>query len=217
MPEFEKLRGPLAVIKRSAILWWDDLINAMLISVVWLLAWATIVLGPPATFGLFAIAQDLVAGDVTGVGGLLAGGKRYFWKSWLWMVINIVVMILMLNAIFFYAQIENTFTRILAGIFAGAGAAWVIAQFYALPFYFFQENPSLRIALRNGLYTFLAAPVYTLVVFGLVALVAVSFTVIFPLVLGGPVFIALLGSVAVRERVATFRQKMEPNNGAHKP
>jgi hypothetical protein len=69
-----------------------------------------------------------------------------------------------------------------------------------------QERKHLGMALRNGLFTALAAPGYTTVVAGVAALIAaLSVAVVAPLFLGGPCLIAALGNRAVRERVETYR------------
>ncbi len=86
------------------------------------------------------------------------------------------------------------------------GLMWLGVQFYPLPYLMEQEEKSLRLALRNGLFTLLAAPGYTLVVVsGAVVIAALSIGVVAPLFLGGPCLIAVLGTHAVRERIETYQ------------
>jgi membrane protein implicated in regulation of membrane protease activity len=69
-----------------------------------------------------------------------------------------------------------------------------------------QESKHLGIALRNGLFTALAAPGFTLVVVGVGALIVVlSVVLIFPLFLGVPCLVILLGNRAVIERLGTYQ------------
>jgi hypothetical protein len=69
-----------------------------------------------------------------------------------------------------------------------------------------QAEKRVGLALRNGLFTALAAPGYTLVVVGVAVLVAgLSAGTIALLFLGGPCLIATLGSRAVVERLETYR------------
>jgi uncharacterized membrane protein YesL len=86
------------------------------------------------------------------------------------------------------------------------GAAWLIVQFYTLPYLMEQQEQRIGVALRNGLFTALAAPGYTLVVAGAAALVAaLSIGTVALLFLGGPCLVAALGNRAIVERLETYR------------
>lgn len=68
-----------------------------------------------------------------------------------------------------------------------------------------QERKSLPLALRNGLFTILAAPGYSLVVMGAaLSVAAVALALVAPLVLGGPGLLALIAGHAVRDRIETY-------------
>lgn len=202
----KRLPVPLRVIAWALSDWWDDWINMALINLVWLLCWVTIVLGPPATFGLYYVTNQLVHGRSLGLRGLVEGGKRYFAKSWLWMLLNLVVAVVSAVNIWFYGQLDADWAAIVQVFPLFLGLAWLVVQFYALPYLMEQKEESLKLALRNGLFTLLAAPGYTVVVAGLVALIAVlSVWLVAPLLIGGPCLIATLGNRAVRERLETYR------------
>jgi uncharacterized membrane protein YesL len=202
----KRLPIPLQVIVRALSDWWDDWVNMALIGLVWSLSWVTIVLGPPATFGLYYVTNQLAHGRSLGLSGFVEGGKRYFAKSWLWMLLNLVVAGVVVTNAWFYAQFDADWAVIVRVFPPFLGLAWLVVQFYALPYLMEQEEESLRLALRNGLFTLLAAPVYTAVVAGLAALIAVlSVWLVAPLLLGGPCLIAVLGNRAVRERLETYR------------
>src|SRR5439155_7737879 len=82
---------------------------------------------------------------------------------------------------------------------------WLVTQFYALPYFMEQSEKRLLLAMRNGLFTALASPLYTLIVVGFAAIIAViSVALVALLFLGGPAYIAILGSRAVLERIETF-------------
>ena len=204
----KRLPVPLQVVVQALYDWWDDWVNMALISLIWLLCWATIVLGPPATFGLYYVTNQLAHGRSLGLRGLLEGGRRYFLKSWLWMLLNLVAAAVMVTNIWFYAQFDADWAGIVQVFPLFLGLAWLVVQFYALPYLMEQKDESLKLALRNGLFTLLAAPGYTAVVAGLAALIAVlSVLLVAPLLLGGPCLIAALGNRAVRERLETYRMR----------
>lgn len=196
---------PLQVIGQALRDWWDDWVNMAVINFIWLLCWVTIVLGPPATFGLYYVTNQLAHGRSLGPRGLLEGGRRYFLKSWLWMLLNLVAAAVLAANIWFYGQFDADWAGIVRVFALFLSLAWLVVQFYALPYLMEQEEKSLKLALRNGLFTFLAAPGYTAVVAGLAALlVFLSVWLVAPLLLGTPCLIAALGNRAVRERLETY-------------
>ena len=211
----KRLPVPLQVVAQALSDWWDDWINMALISLVWLLCWVTVVLGPPATFGLYYVTNQLAHGRSLGLRGLLEGGRRYLRQSWRWMLLNLLVAVVVVTNVWFYGQFDADWAAIVQPFPLLLGLAWLVVQFYALPYLMEQKTESLRPALRNGLFTLLAAPGYTAVVAGLAALVAVlSVVLVAPLFVGGPCLIAALGNRAVRERLETYRvREQEASRG----
>jgi uncharacterized membrane protein YesL len=204
----KRLPVPLQVVLQALSDWWDDWVNMALISLVWLLCWVTIVLGPPATFGLYYVTNQLARGRSLGLSGFVEGGKRYFAKSWLWMLLNLVVAVVLAVNAWFYGQFDAGWAGIGQALPLFLSLAWLVVQFYALPYLMEQKEESLKLALRNGLFTFLAAPGYTAVVTGLAALIAVlSVWLVAPVFLGTPCLIATLGNRAVQERLETYRAR----------
>ncbi len=202
----KKLPVPLQVVAQALRDWWDDWINMVVINLVWLLCWLTIVLGPPATFGIYYVTNQLAHGQSLGLRGMIEGGKRYFFHSWLWMLLNLAAGLLVTVNMMFYQQFASVWAQFLQAFHVFLGLTWLVVQFYALPYLMEQERKHLGMALRNGLFTALASPGYTLVVAGLAALVVVlSLLLVIPLFLGGPCLIAALGTRAVRERLETYR------------
>lgn len=196
----------LRVIGHALSAWWDDWVNQVVINLIWVGCWVTVVLGPPATFGLYYVANRLAYGQSLGPRGLLEGARRYFLKSWLWMVLNLVILAILILNLIFYAALAAAWTDWVMAFLVLLGLAWLVIQFYTLPYVMEQEHRHLRLALRNALFTALAAPGYTLMVVGFaILLLVLSVGLIFPLLLGGPCLIAVLGSHAVRERLETYR------------
>lgn len=196
---------PLQVVGRSLRSWWDDWINMVVVNLLLSLAWLTIVLGPPATLGLYYVANHLARGQSLGPRGLLEGGRRYFLQSWVWFLLNLAVALILGVNYFFYASLTPNWADFLKSGFILLGLAWLVVQFYALPFFIAQQEKRVGLALRNGLFTALAAPGYSLVVAGAAGLVAgISIGTVALLFLGGPCLTAVLGSTAVLERLETY-------------
>lgn len=196
---------PIQVIGRSLTDWWDDWVNMVVVNLLLCLGWLTIVLGPPATFGLYYVTKYLARGQSLGPRALLEGGRRYFWQSWIWFLMNLVVALVIGANYFFYSSLSPTWANFLQAAFALLALAWLMVQFYAVPYLMEQEEKRIVLALRNGLFTALAAPGYTLVVAVAAALViGLSAGTVSLLFLGGPCLVALLGSRAVLERLESY-------------
>jgi uncharacterized membrane protein YesL len=200
-----QLSAPLKVIAQAVVDWWDGVFTLAIIGVVWIFCWITVLLGPPATFGLYYVANRLAHGENVGVRGFIDGGRRFFLMSWMWALLNVMAVIALgVNALF-YGQIDAVWALGLQVFVLGLGLLWLSIQFYTLPYMMEQDQKQLRLALRNGLITTLAAPVYTLMLLSLSAvLVVLSFVLVFPLIMGAPGLIAALGNHAVLERLEAF-------------
>ena len=201
------------MIGRALVTWWDDWIQMVIVNLAWAILCLTVILAPPATFGLYSVTHDLRRGQSRGLSGLLEGLRKYFWASWRWALLNLAVVSVLLVSYAFYSQIPATWSGGLAGLILVLGAVWLIVQFYAVPFYMEQEQQSLKLAVRNGLFTALAAPGYTLVLtLAAAVLVAASVALVGPLFLGGPCLLALLGHSAVHERLIAFGKRPSEDN-----
>lgn len=201
-----ELPAPVRVILNALNDWWADWVHMVAINLAWALCWLTVVLGPPATLGVYHVANELAHGRSLGLAGLLEGGRRYFWTSWQWALLNLFAAAIAALNVWFYAQFDAAWTELLRALLWLLGIGWLVVQFYALPYLMEQETKSLSVALRNGLFTALAAPGYTAVVAGVGALVAaLSVGTVALLFLGGPCLVAVLGNHAVRERLETYR------------
>jgi uncharacterized membrane protein YesL len=204
------LLSPLIIVKDGLILWWDEWINWIVISILWTLCWLTIVLGPPATFGIYFIAGSLVDGESLGVRGMLDGGREYFAKSWLWMAVNVAVVALITYNIFFYSQVETYWAQLIEGILLFIGLLWITVQLYAIAYLIRQEEKSLRMAWRNALFTILASPYHALIVFIFIfLLLALSLLTVLPIFFGFPGLVVVLANRAVKDRVNVFKSRLE--------
>jgi uncharacterized membrane protein YesL len=201
-----RLPVPLQVVGRALRDWWDDWVNMAVLNLLLALAWLTIILGPPATFGLYYVTNRLAHGQSLGPQGLIEGGRRYFIASWRWMLLNLAVAVLLGVSYVFYASLPAAWANFIQAAFILLAASWLIVQFYALPYLMEQEEQRVGLALRNAVFTALAAPGYTLVVVGVAALIAaLSIGTVAFLFLGGPCLLAALGNRAVIERLETYQ------------
>lgn len=206
-----KIRFPasLRVFGRAFIDWWDSWLDMVLVSGVWFICQLTIILGPPATFGAYYMIGELhTSGTSLGLRGVWDGARKYFGRSLLWGLMNWVAIGLLYVNIGFYGRINAWWGLTLELIVAVMGVLWFCANFYALPYFMLFEVPSLKTALRNGILTTLAAPLYTIVLLAIsIVLLALSVGIVLPVFLGVPGLVAVIGFKAVNDRLVAFGLK----------
>jgi hypothetical protein len=207
-PDVRNLPPPFDVIAQAFVDWWEELFRFVGLSVVWMLCWLTVILGPPATFGLYYVTNRIVHKEYLGLGGFVEGSRRYFVKSWLWALLNLVAFVLLLVSFVFYGQIGALWSIFPQVFIFALSITWLCAQFFALPYLMEQEEKRLGVALRNGLLTTLAAPVYSLIIvaFSGIALL-LGIVLVLPIILGAPALVSALGNHAVLERLEAFGKR----------
>lgn len=201
----EKLPAPLRTILVAFFDWWDDLVAQSVMSLVWSVSLLTVVLAPPVTFGIYYVQHQYVRGENPGLRGMVEGARRYFFKSWQWMFVNLLLVGVFSASFQAYgllgglaAELGRTFTLFLA-------LFWLTMQFYAIPFVMAQEHPSLRLAWRNSFFLVMASPFYLLALFLFLFVYGViSLLLVFPVILGWISMVSILGAQAVRDRLETF-------------
>ena len=200
-------RHPVISVTLAALRdWYDDFIGILVLNFLWMLSWMTIILGPPFTFGMGQYAHAMAYGRNEGFSAILEGARRYVIKSWLAFTIFLLGLLILGVNIAFYWRMNQVWAAALSGLFALMLILWVMTHFYALAYFFELSEPSWKTALKNGLFTILAAPGYSFLVAGLgVGLLSLSMTFIIPLFFGIPVFTTLLAARSVRERIETYR------------
>ena len=200
-----KLPDAFQVIGRSVVDWWDSWLDLVGAVVVWILAQVTIVLGPPATFGLYYTAHALVNGESLGWRGVVEGGRKYFGKSWLWFLLSALGFMLIYSNIQFYGMFDNVWAAYAQIFFVLVGYVWLVAQFYALAFLVEMKEKKLLFAIRNGFFVGMASPLFSLLIilFGMVVM-AFSVILVLPVFFGMPALFPILGVRAVYNRLEAY-------------
>jgi hypothetical protein len=198
----------IRVIGKSIVEWWDGWLDFEIMTIVWIFAQITVILGPPATFGVYHVIHLMSReGEATGVRGMLQGARMYFGKSLIWGVINWIVLILAAMNISFYNQMTNTIGMIAQWIVILLTVTYLVTQFYAVAFFMQMKDDQKKIfvAMRNGLFLALGTPLFTLVLilFSL-ALIGLSVGLVIPIFLGVPALIAVVGTRGMIDRLESF-------------
>lgn len=201
------LRFPASfkVIGRSAVDWWDSWIDMVVITLLWFVAQLTVILGPPATFGYYYVIQQMLNGESLGARGLIQGARRFFGKSWQWGALNLLAVLVLAYNFQFYGSIKASWGLYLQVLTGMVIFLYMSTTFYGLAYFMALEQHSLRIALKNGFLTTLAAPLYSLILFVFSLLVgALSGLLVLPLALGLPGLVPICGFRAMEDRLIAF-------------
>ncbi len=208
------MRASSGVVWRTLRLWYDGMLGLAVLNALWVAAALTVILLPPATAGLYAVTHSLAHGTGQRLDDFVTGARRYVWASYRWALLNGVVAALLAVDLLFYSGTESLWGFVVQAGLSMAGLLWLAAQLYFWPFMFEQEDKRVRVALKNAFFLVLASPFYALVMLSTVALLGVlSVAVVLPLAVFWVSFTALLGSVAVFERLTTFG-KLQPDTHA---
>lgn len=198
------LPEPVRLIWKALLVWWDGWLSLLLYGLVWLLCWITIVLGPPATFGFFFAVRGWMDEKETRWNQYYQMGKKYFFISWAWFLANLIILFLVFANNVFYANLAGDLGQVMKIFVLGVGFVWVAVQFYALPYFVLLDNKNLFIAWKNGLFTILASPLFSLAIWIALGVLLFLHLTIMPLLFGGPGLIVLLSSMAVEDRIEKF-------------
>ena len=199
-----KIPEPLRLIWKALRIWWEGWLSLLLFGLVWILCWATLVLGPPATFGFFFAVRKWMVEKETRWDQYYQMGKKYFFISWAWFLANLLVLFLVFANNAFYDNLVGGLGRVMQTFAMGVGFLWATVQFYALPYFVLLEKKNLFIAWKNSLFTILASPIFSLAIWGGLGLLLALHLTIMPIFFGGPGLIVLLASLAVEDRIKKF-------------
>jgi uncharacterized membrane protein YesL len=200
-----RLPPVLRVFGQAMADWWDGWLPLMLINFAASICVLFILPGPPAIFALYVVANELAHGRSVDFGDFTAGLRRYFFKSWQWAVPNLLVAFLVWIALRYYGTLGSELGTVLQVLVIVVAAVWIMVQFFALPYLIEQQDKRLILAWRNGLFTSLASPLFTLsAIIVAILIVVISIATVALVFLGGACLFALFGTRVVFNRLEAF-------------
>ncbi len=139
------------------------------------------------------------------------GIKLYWWKSYLLAGLNVLAAVIFYTNFRFYGQFEGQWAVIVRGLFVGLAAMWALIQVYVFPMLLEQEEPKLRMALRNAAFLTFASPITTLTLVVLLAVVAaISVGLTLPFAVAMMAVLGLAANEAVLALLIHFKIRQPP-------
>ena len=137
-------------LKEALIDAWDALIPLVGLNLLWVVLTLLVVTAFPAYAGLHFATNQIAHGQSAGIRDFFEGFKKYFWISWKYGLINLVLYFLVAVNLRFYGGFEGFGFVLLQGFFVAFTVLWTVVQMYVFPFILEQEEPSIKMAFRNS-------------------------------------------------------------------
>jgi len=185
---------------------WEELYSLAIVNVVWLLASMTILLFPVTVAGMYYVTNRVAHGKTFHFSDFIEGIKKFWWRSLIWFLANILfVIIIYTNLAFYSSNFKGLWVAFVGGFWLALLAFWLTMQMYFWPMLIEQKETKMLLAWRNAAFLVLASPFFSFFVatFHLL-LIAVSFALGLPLIFVCMAAVGLLANNAVLVLLVKF-------------
>jgi len=177
---------------------YDELFLWVWLSVLWWVGTVLVLPAAPVAAGLHAVANRSANYKRVDSGFFWDAAKGNIKRSWLLVGMNFVLLGLVIWNIAYYANSPSTWGRFVVILWLWVLVLVKMSGQYLLPLYFQQDDPSLRLLVRNAFILALQHPLYTLLMLIFqITLVVVSFATVLPIFLLMPAAVAVAANVGL--------------------
>lgn len=176
---------------------YDELFLCVFMSVVWWGGTLLVVTAAPATLGVNNVANRMANYKRVDSSFFWEAARSYMGRGWLLYLISLLLPIIIGVSIVFYLGAAG-WLRLLAFVCMWLLLFALMIGQYFFPLFWQQDEPDIRLILRNAALLALQNPLYSflILVFQLL-LIAISIAITLPLFLLTPALIALCGNFAL--------------------
>src|SRR5204862_3975459 len=103
----------------------------------------------------------LAHGKPAGWRDVIEGFRRYFWRSWLWGLLNVAVIMILGSNLIFYSMGKESWSVVAQAMVGAVILIWLALQMHTFPLMIEQEKPKLLQALRNSFVILVKRPFYS--------------------------------------------------------
>ncbi|RLT38244.1 MAG: hypothetical protein DWI57_12365 [Chloroflexi bacterium] len=177
---------------------YDELFLWVWLSVLWWAGTLLILPAAPVAAGLYAVANRSANYKRVDSGFFWDAAKSQIKRSWLMVGTSLILHIAVLMNIAFYANSAVSWARFVTILWLWVIALVMMGSQYFLPLFWQQEDPSLRLIIRNAFILALQHPLYTLLMLIFqIALIVISFATVLPIFLLMPASVAVAANVGL--------------------
>ena len=202
------MREALQVVRVAWRQTGEDIFTTLVVNLLWLVLCGLVVTAPVATVALFYVTNRLAHEEPTDVRDFFLALRQYFGVGARWGLINLLVLFFLGGDVVLTGRlVQGSWLPFVQGFYVAAFLSWLLVQFYALPFLFEQENPSVRLALRNGAVMLGRNLSFSLALMFLLGIVLTVTTLLFLIIAAaGGILFSLVANHAVLNRLAAAKQ-----------
>lgn len=177
---------------------YEELFLCVFLSLVWWAGTLLVVTAAPATLGLHRVANRMANYQRVDSGFFWEAARQNIGRGWLLYLINVLLPVAVGFNIWFYLQSPATWMRIIAIAWLWILLVVTMMLQYLFPLFWQQDEPSLKLVLRNALLLALRYPLYTfLMLLFQVVLIVICVGTTLPAVLLMPALIAIAANFAL--------------------
>lgn len=177
---------------------YDELFLWVWLSVLWWVGTVLILPAAPVAAGLHAAANRSANYKRVDSGFFWDAVKGHIGRSWLLVGTSLVLHVAVLMNIAFYGNSTASWSRFVTILWLWVIVLVMMGGQYLLPLYWQQDDPSLRLMIRNAFILALQHPLYALLMLLFqLALIAISFATVLPIFLLMPASVAVAANVGL--------------------
>lgn len=159
---------------------------------------------PPITGALYSVAIHLAREERIEFGYFWAGFKAHFWQSWKVGIVALLGLGILVVDVLFYLGSENMAFKVVGFVVLWVLLFWALIQIYLMPLSLIQEDPRLRIMLKNASLLTLAFPLYGVTIL-IVAVLATALSVVI-VVLLATIWMPFVAILFCRAAISSVRE-----------
>jgi len=193
---------PFQLLWQAIRAWWDEFVFLLVLNFIWLLAQLTVVLGPPATLGLYAVARRVLDHELVGFGDFWRAGRDGFGRAWIWGAAQLAVCGVLGFNLLVYGNRPGVGFLALRYAWTLLLLAWFALNLYYWPLNLAQSDQRFLTTIGNAARMALINPGFT-IAYALIALLFAAISVLSGVLLGTVLgaWLALWGTLVVRDRL----------------
>lgn len=177
---------------------YDELFLWVWVSVLWWAGTLLVLPAAPVAAGLHAVANRSANYKRVDSSFFWDAAKGQIKRSWLMVGTSLLLHVAILMNIAFYANSTASWSRFVTILWLWVIVLVMMGAQYFLPLFWQQEDPSLRLVIRNAFILALQHPLYSLLMLLFqLTLIAVGFATVLPIFLLMPASVAVAANVGL--------------------
>jgi hypothetical protein len=186
------------VMGRSLKALYDELFLWVWLSVLWWVGTFLIVTAAPVTLGLHRAANRVANYKRVDSGFFYESARSHIGGGWLLYALTILMFVGVVLNIAFYLNSPASWMQLVGIIFIWILILLLMASQYFFPFFWQQDEPSIKLVLRNALLLAIRYPLYTfLMLVFQILLILISFVTVLPIFLLMPAAVVVSANFAL--------------------